>query len=57
MSYDLSLGGGGQLGGASVGEKNNSYCDLGWTYQGQGTALCGGSRNWGAMNLEAWRPL
>ena len=47
---DLTFGGFGALGG-------NGYCYQGRTYAGAPNAACGGSRNWGATEMEVWYPV
>ena len=47
---DLSMGYGGPLGG------DHGYCNQGNTYAGFRNEICGGQYNWGATQLEVWRP-
>jgi len=46
---DLDMGYDGPLGGIG-------YCHQGTTYAGSPNEICGGEMNWGATQLEVWRP-
>ena len=47
---DLTMGYSGPLGGST------GYCNQGSTYAGSRNEICGGYDNWGATQLEVWRP-
>jgi hypothetical protein len=47
---NLIFGGYGALG-------SNGDCNQGTTYAGAPNAVCGGSNNWGATEMEVWYPV
>ena len=44
----------GETSGAPGG--SGGYCDQGYTYRGTNGEICGGTRNWGATDVEVWYP-
>ena len=52
-NYDLTMG---NMGGSNGPLGDHGYCDQGGTYATSSNEICGGRQNWGATQLEVWRP-
>jgi hypothetical protein len=39
-----------------IDHDGGGYCDQGHTFRGKREEICGGTRGWGATDIEVWRP-